>query len=198
MRCCTGITPAHAGKSSSLFRNWRCTRDHPRSRGEKWVLLVRPDLGQGSPPLTRGKDRGGNGFDGFVGITPAHAGKSPSAWTTAGFWRDHPRSRGEKVFHGASSFRRGGSPPLTRGKDIAILNANMDKRITPAHAGKSYVCWRLLACAGDHPRSRGEKEHPAEVGRLCGGSPPLTRGKDIHGVVVQVDVGITPAHAGKS
>ena len=32
-----------------------------------------------------------------------------------------------------------------------------DQRITPAHAGKSYVIGGDTAGEGDHPRTRGEK-----------------------------------------
>ena len=111
-----GITPAHAGKRSwSIFGQFS-SRDHPRTRGEKFRSPVRPTASWGSPPHTRGKViRGQLGGVGH-GITPAHAGKrkesscfSDSAW-------DHPRTRGEKLQH-----------------QICLLAG---VGITPAHAGK--------------------------------------------------------------
>ncbi len=70
--------------------------DHPRSRGEKLMLLVYSSSILGSPPLARGKAMQRLlPTDGF-GITPARAGKSSNLFIfCASFW-DHPRSRGEK------------------------------------------------------------------------------------------------------
>ena len=50
------ITPAHAGKSSSI--NWRDNRkeDHPRACGEKTVVDLAAKAARGSPPRMRGKD----------------------------------------------------------------------------------------------------------------------------------------------
>ena len=52
----TGITPAHAGKRKALlFKNREC-RDHPRTCGEKKLVIVVALLWIGSPPHMRGKD----------------------------------------------------------------------------------------------------------------------------------------------
>ena len=70
-------------------------------------------------------------------------------------------------------------------------------RITPAYAGKSYICNCLKATDEDHPRLRGEKIHASLDISNEAGSPPLTRGKvnDIRYAFRQF--GITPAYAGK-
>ncbi len=50
----------------------------------------------------------------------------------------------------------------------------------------------------DHPRIRGEKTMLEFVDPFEVGSPPHTRGKEVTGLVRIVDIGITPAYAGKS
>ena len=71
-----GITPAHAGKSSSSYRGTNSVRDHPRTCGEKAIMTVCTSSYLGSPPHMRGKVISRRGFDSNDGITPAHAGKS--------------------------------------------------------------------------------------------------------------------------
>ena len=70
-------------------------------------------------------------------------------------------------------------------------------RITPAHAGKSWVTFFFPCHLKDHPRPCGEKRKPREGQPLGQGSPPPMRGKD-HLDNGEVDEQrITPAHAGK-
>ena len=69
------ITPAYAGKSA-----WRCLSggdkgDHPRLRGEKWLMRFCMSEKRGSPPPTRGKAALFDIADFHKGITPAYAGK---------------------------------------------------------------------------------------------------------------------------
>ena len=91
------ITPAHAGKSPMLITSRYITQDHPRPCGEKYVDIVQKAEDIGSPPPMRGKDNALLGLSFTAGITPAHAGKSPSTsfWRAAS--RDHPRPCGEKL-----------------------------------------------------------------------------------------------------
>ena len=91
-----------------------------------------------------------------------------------------------------------GSPPHTRGK-VELIHWHLRKvRITPAHAGKRVLPLPVLRANGDHPRTRGEKQEPAERHPGRGGSPPHTRGK-VTGIIDTIpELGITPAHAGKS
>ena len=70
--------------------------------------------------------------------------------------------------------------------------------ITPAYAGKSFDTEKAAVLRWDHPRLRGEKlDHIARV-TSDAGSPPLTRGKDLPRPAGQIQIGITPAYAGKS
>ena len=91
-----GITPAHAGKSPRALRRPGGRRDHPRTCGEKWVMVRIVTEFWGSPPHMRGKGR----FEVFIskplGITPAHAGKSLRDVKSVLQLPDHPRTCGEK------------------------------------------------------------------------------------------------------
>ena len=84
-----------------------------------------------------------------------------------------------------------------RGKDalgglVVVLN-----RITPAHAGKSFLKSIQAPLGGDHPRACGEKSQGRFVGERCVGSPPRMRGKAVGALFALEHGGITPAHAGK-
>ena len=71
-----GITPAHAGNSSSaiffLFDTW----DHPRTCGEQFERSNMSKFTRGSPPHMRGTGVGEDEMIVGVRITPAHAGNS--------------------------------------------------------------------------------------------------------------------------
>ena len=54
-QCCTGITPAYAGKRPRYLGLERRVRDHPRVCGEKAAASVPQVEGSGSPPRMRGK-----------------------------------------------------------------------------------------------------------------------------------------------
>ena len=91
-----GITPAHAGKSVANAAGYALQRDHPCTRGEKYLehpLVLRlqritpAHAGKrslqaiwarqavGSPLHTRGKAVSDMPFNVYQRITPAHAGK---------------------------------------------------------------------------------------------------------------------------
>ena len=192
-----GITPAHAGKRSCAKKSSRCTRDHPRSRGEKRDLTGGAIMPRGSPPLTRGKGLRRHAGVPAGGITPAHAGKSEPGLLRHHLAEDHPRSRGEKLSVVGLMQMSWGSPPLTRGKGYDFPHFPCLPRITPAHAGKSIIINVKFTHFRDHPRSRGEKALRADLVYTNLGSPPLTRGKVLRVAAGHLPRGITPAHAGK-
>ena len=171
------ITPAYAGKSQAHHQYAPIAWDHPRLRGEKRNKAVSRKLGQGSPPLTRGKvkELATSGIK--VGITPAYAGKRFIPHIPGYIYEDHPRLRGEKVFLLPKRDNDRGSPPLTRGKVLRRFLANRRDRITPAYAGKSPPIGVWYNNLQDHPRLRGEKRSIASLHAPRKGSPPLTRGK---------------------
>ena len=132
-----GITPAHAGKRSFIFKKFCKAGDHPCTCGEKLSSLEISQPEFGSPPHMRGKAGTSSETVAYKGITPAHAGKSTVGSNRNIAIRDHPRTCGEKL----SVLRYGvtwlGSPPHMRGKVGRGIPGEARTGITPAHAGKS-------------------------------------------------------------
>ena len=91
-----------------------------------------------------------------------------------------------------------GSSPLTRGKRPTRQPRPPVRGLIPAHAGKTSLGGRRGAGAGAHPRSRGENMAPAQSIRDVPGSSPLTRGKPVLDAGFGGEVGLIPAHAGKT
>ena len=133
-----GITPAHAGSTSTPTPARPGRRDHPRSRGEHRDELGGPAHDVGSPPLARGALRVDVETEVADGITPARAGSTASPASTPPQSRDHPRSRGEHLWFLCSPGADRGSPPLARG---AQEHGRVDRAgvgITPARAGSTW------------------------------------------------------------
>ena len=152
-----GITPAHAGKrplsSACICRDW----DHPRTCGEKRLMLLVFRAVTGSPPHMRGKGGQTMAKRTGLGITPAHAGKSYRSAFPGTMFRDHPRTCGEKP--------------------AVIVLENLMKRITPAHAGKSSREPAGPYLEQDHPRTCGEKPLRVVPRSGCSGITPAHAGK---------------------
>ena len=70
------ITPAHAGKSKTVYKHLPAPEDHPRACGEKPAGTPPAGPLLGSPPRMRGKAYKTIANQRSVRITPAHAGKS--------------------------------------------------------------------------------------------------------------------------
>ena len=192
------ITPAHAGKSDVIASGKRVVGDHPRPCGEKQPVAVRHSNCAGSPPPMRGKARLLHLPLSFPRITPAHAGKSICPRHEAIRQKDHPRPCGEKKISELRNDLTTGSPPPMRGKAVNSAADHIARRITPAHAGKSFARRFERAARGDHPRPCGEKPTPFGVGWRRAGSPPPMRGKVFQAILALLGARITPAHAGKS
>ena len=82
-------------------------------------------------------------------------------------------------------------------KGITRLLGRGSVRITPAHAGKRERLAYIQRVPGDHPRACGEKKRFQSTGWQLPGSPPRVRGKGGELGHQRVQVGITPARAGK-
>ena len=130
------ITPAWAGKRSSLdgkmFKIW----DHPRVGGEKSISCWKRSMPVGSPPRGRGKVAYIGNKNGLDGITPAWAGKSLGICACFPLVQDHPRVGGEKDARRFQLVDEIGSPPRGRGKARKVLDDALKDGITPAWAGK--------------------------------------------------------------
>ena len=113
-------------------------RDHPRPCGEKAAAIDDICLRLGSPPPMRGKAVGMADRAAALGITPAHAGKRYVRIKRESPSQDHPRPCGEKKNSSTKISINLGSPPPMRGKGGHNARDYGDRRITPAHAGKSF------------------------------------------------------------
>ena len=154
----TRITPAHAGKTFRTQWIWSLNRDHPRTCGKDLRFPIRLLACIGSPPHMRERRR-------IVGIsakvcgspphmrerplrpslngeppriTPAHAGKTDHVIIPCGLCWDHPRTCGKDHIFQAGLRIGAGSPPHMRERLCCASIAKTRKRITPAHAGKTY------------------------------------------------------------
>ena len=173
----TRITPAWAGKSFQRARKIKERGDHPRVGGEKSGNGgVRP-MWQGSPPRGRGKDPAHQRGRHRPGITPAWAGKRAILAGRKAQVEDHPRVGGEKIPVEQNEVGIGGSPPRGRGKAFLFGDFDIQRRITPAWAGKSEGTDCARAENGDHPRVGGEKLAARRCSASILGSPPRGRGK---------------------
>ena len=136
-RARVGITPAHAGKTSTKCFTTSACRDHPRACGENSFQLCKHLQQPGSPPRMRGKQAVKLRDVRHAGITPAHAGKTCSVTPLRCGERDHPRACGENFQRAESEKARLGSPPRMRGKQFSNPSCPLHPGITPAHAGKT-------------------------------------------------------------
>ena len=110
---------------------------HPRSRGENLNAVAGGNADTGSSPLTRGKPILTAGLTRCIGLIPAHAGKTFDAARHVVHRAAHPRSRGENSRPAKFSVDLNGSSPLTRGKPLGPGHRLGNKRLIPAHAGKT-------------------------------------------------------------
>ena len=96
--------------------------------------------------------------------------------STAVWYADHPRSRGEYKLVITPHGRREGSSPLSRGI-LLTKNLRVTKiRIIPALAGNTHFWMSPSPWGWDHPRSRGEYLRDWDQGAPVIGSSPLSRG----------------------
>ena len=195
---CSGLIPAHAGKTlpscDGICGPWA----HPRSRGENGFDSHCTLLTTGSSPLTRGKPDDVDGFHVGPGLIPAHAGKTIVVADPRDRSGAHPRSRGENLCGQVVLLLGCGSSPLTRGKPSGMNQLRDAARLIPAHAGKTPRLTGRVARLPAHPRSRGE--NIPTRGRVASllGSSPLTRGKRCRVTLSVLCRGLIPAHAGKT
>ena len=146
----------------------------------------------------RGKQNRGAGACQGRRITPAHAGKTMAPGARCGSMTDHPRACGENKIGALELAKDDGSPPRMRGKHTRLRRWCGQRRITPAHAGKTCHPLRARPATPDHPRACGENASTCVPFDGARGSPPRMRGKrsQLSGEVLEHR--ITPAHAGKT
>ena len=132
-----GLIPTHAGKTLRWSVPSVDTRANPRSRGENAGIRQPARPFSGSSPLTRGKLPVLLSDVSWLGLIPAHAGKTiASCPLTLRTWA-HPRSRGENLSALIDGSGQKGSSPLTRGKRPWHADQAVRQGLIPAHAGKT-------------------------------------------------------------
>ena len=132
------------------------------------------------------------------GLSPLTRGKQAASATSGGGLPVHPRSRRKNLSTRFVEWLMGGSSPLTRGKQHAHVIRTLTCGIIPAHAGKTLRASLSSALLWAHPHSRGENSRTDPIMELMPGSSPLTRGKLVVRVAVQLPAGLIPTHAGKT
>ena len=152
----------------------------------------------GSSPLTRGKRVPPKRHSEIEGLIPAHAGKTPLRRRRQGLGAAHPRSRGENGGRVAGLRGVRGSSPLTRGKLGTTARCLHERRLIPAHAGKTSTPQKEKMICRAHPRSRGENVRARQASGRRVGSSPLTRGKRVWERASESAGRLIPAHAGKT
>ena len=131
------ITPACAGNRSIKITFRDNAMDHPRVCGEQPLGGVPQGCLQGSPPRVRGTACILRRWCRIDRITPACAGNSFAARSSARASKDHPRVCGEQPRAAAAETVLSGSPPRVRGTGIGGGREHGSHGITPACAGNS-------------------------------------------------------------
>ena len=193
-----GSSPLTRGKPVTCTDARSSTRLIPAHAGKTRPPQDEDDCYTGSSPLTRGKRGLGTPGRRHRRLIPAHAGKTCLRGSAVGPRPAHPRSRGENRDMGGTVPPRPGSSPLTRGKPPDGSRATANRRLIPAHAGKTAAPPPPISTRTAHPRSRGENAIPCISSCTICGSSPLTRGKrHFHGLS-HLALRLIPAHAGKT
>ena len=132
------ITPAYAGKRTSLCLMPVSIWDHPRLCGEKYINYFFPVKFLGSPPPMRGKAMTIVFFLLALRITPAYAGKrNTDTRRRAAPHGITPAYAGKRFSIGWMSLSQRDHPRLCGEKQRQDLSFPHDRGITPAYAGKS-------------------------------------------------------------
>ena len=173
---CHRLTPAYAGNICINLLSSDTLRAHPRIRGEYSRIASEASSSLGSPPHTRGICYVTLLTEGSHGLTPAYAGNMNPVATLKAELEAHPRIRGEYSRISEILLSSEGPPPHTRGILIRHLLVWHFRRLTPADAGKIFICGTRWLPSGAHPRIRGEYLSAGPSDCHSSGSPPHTRG----------------------
>ena len=131
------ITPAYAGNTIQGLKCHIMLWDHPRIRGEHFLIPLLIASVLGSPPHTRGTRKFSSFIFNSFRITPAYAGNTSVIQKSVIYKEDHPRIRGEHILSIHQAVEPKGSPPHTRGTRIKDSLLDGLKGITPAYAGNT-------------------------------------------------------------
>ncbi len=130
-----GISPAHAGNTTTRSEGGFLTGDQPRTCGEYDQVLAEKSSPRGSAPHMRG----------------IRGGRFPDSRAA-----DQPRTCGEYAVVLAELRGMRGSAPHMRGILMVAWAADDGPGISPAHAGNTRSYHRAAEQRGDQPRTCGE------------------------------------------
>ena len=112
--------------------------------------------------------------------------------------KDHPRACGEYKRYDTEFVVTMGSPPRMRGIPVRLPGQMATVGITPAHAGNTRQKLSRMSTSWDHPRACGEYPFTNPPATQYWGSPPRMRGILSNLDENDLQVRITPAHAGNT
>ena len=128
-----GMNTVLISQATNLFAGWPSD-----------ILITKPSSRFGLPkqgdlsPLTRGSPLSSWPVLPRLGLIPAHAGSTMSAFPYTSSRTAHPRSRGEHYQSRLGATRFDGSSPLTRGAPSANHVQPQGTGLIPAHAGSTH------------------------------------------------------------
>ena len=130
---------------------------------------------RGSPPRMREEFNTTCSRKICIRITPAHAGRIVDRNKNYLQPKDHPRACGKNLQLSQLVSNLAGSPPRMREEFLEYTELYMQRRITPAHAGRIGLNPILSGLGGDHPRACGKNESLTTALYVTIGSPPRMR-----------------------
>ncbi len=105
---------------------------------------------------------------------------------------DHPRSRGKTSRDRRKAGRTAGPPPLAREDRTFPTPDPVNRRTTPARAGRPACRRSSPRAAADHPRSRGKTWSGTVACSSSSGPPPLAREDLVHARIRSANTGPPP------
>ena len=151
-----GISPAHAGNTPPTRRSSPRRPDQPRTCGEYQPSGSRPRPKCGSAPHMRGIRWRGLRGGRCRRISPAHAGNTMARATRRAMPADQPRTCGEYAPELVAVHAGSGSAPHMRGIPPGPAVPGSHLRISPAHAGNTFVFEGVVEHGGGSaPHMRG-------------------------------------------
>ncbi len=170
--------PAGAGNATQADLAEGSATVHPRGRGERLVLLLNVQFGNGSSPRARGTHH--YATHGVVPhrFIPAGAGNAYAVTAAEAGGSVHPRGRGERLGNG--------------------LGEPLEQRFIPAGAGNATPSRPRPRTGTVHPRGRGERGSYSELPPSGDGSSPRARGTRIRSSSQMEHSRFIPAGAGNA
>ena len=192
------ISPAHAGNTTYVPPGVTYPEDQPRTCGEYKRGIAQMVLPLGSAPHMRGIQTSVDLLHNGARISPAHAGNTSPGKIAGLVGEDQPRTCGEYPSSASRVQACNGSAPHMRGILDERFADVMRRRISPAHAGNTFLCQPAGVFGGDQPRTCGEYEVKISWALETPGSAPHMRGIPPSPPRRRSLRRISPAHAGNT